>query len=143
MNGSGEHLQRFSYADCQKLLVKPADTIISVIKSIDQGKEKIALVEDSQKRIIGLVTDGDIRRALLAGKALTDSIDFCIHKEFVYLSEYSTSYEINSIMNGKKISHLPLLGPDMSLSCLFIRSSGSDDSTQDAAVVIMAGGKGR
>ncbi len=50
--------------------VKPDSPIREAIKRIDQGAQGIALVTDDEMRLIGTVTDGDIRRAILAGKDL-------------------------------------------------------------------------
>ncbi len=42
---------------------------------IDRGGAQIALVVDEQNRLLGTLTDGDIRRALLHGKSLQSSVE--------------------------------------------------------------------
>ena len=53
-----------------RLLVSPNNSIREVIACIDRNAKGIALVVDDEHRLIGTVTDGDIRRAILAGTDL-------------------------------------------------------------------------
>ena len=43
------------------------------------------LVVDNAKRLVGILTDGDIRRALISGVLLTDTIVAAMNKEFIYV----------------------------------------------------------
>ena len=56
--------------DLSKYLISPNLSIREVIKVIDQGAAQIALVVDTKQRLLGTVTDGDIRRGLLKGETL-------------------------------------------------------------------------
>ena len=60
--------------DSKKLEVSPETTILSVIEVISAGGLQIALVVDSSRRLLGTVTDGDIRRAILRGQALSEPV---------------------------------------------------------------------
>jgi len=53
--------------DIDSLLVKPDTSIREVMNCIDQNANGIALVADDERRLVATVTDGDIRRAILAG----------------------------------------------------------------------------
>src|SRR5207249_12122835 len=52
------------------LFVGPDTAIRDVIRHIDQNAKGIALVVDDTRRLLGTVTDGDIRRAILRGADL-------------------------------------------------------------------------
>ena len=56
----------------QKLLLKPNDSAIKALKIINEGDAQIALIVDSEDRLLGTLTDGDIRRGLLNGKSLEE-----------------------------------------------------------------------
>ena len=45
---------------------------------IDAEATKVALVVDSERHLLGTVTDGDIRRGLLSGMQLTDRVERCM-----------------------------------------------------------------
>jgi dTDP-glucose pyrophosphorylase len=57
------------------IVVSPDASIKEVLKIIDQGALRIALVTDVSNKLLGTLTDGDIRRALLKGKTINDPID--------------------------------------------------------------------
>lgn len=62
------------------LLVNQNNTIKEALKIIDTGAIRIALVVDEEHRLLGTLSDGDIRRGLLNGKTLDDSIESLYYK---------------------------------------------------------------
>lgn len=60
-------------APWRTLLLSPGATILEALKKISDGSVQIALVVDEIERLIGTVTDGDIRRGILEGYSLTGS----------------------------------------------------------------------
>ena len=56
--------------DWKKCSVSSEKTILEVLKIIDFSGSQIALIVDENNKLIGTVTDGDIRRAILAGISL-------------------------------------------------------------------------
>ncbi|MGE4492939.1 MAG: CBS domain-containing protein, partial [Syntrophotalea sp.] len=58
----------------RKVTVSPRATIREVLETIDQAAMQIALVVE-EDRLVGTITDGDLRRAFLRGKSLDDFID--------------------------------------------------------------------
>ncbi len=55
------------YIDIEKILLSPSHKMRAAIEVIDNSGIKIAIVADEQRHLLGVVTDGDIRRALLGG----------------------------------------------------------------------------
>ena len=51
----------------ETMLLSPADNLRKVLEVINQGGRGVALVVDDDRRLLGLVTDGDVRRALIGG----------------------------------------------------------------------------
>ncbi|CEK10222.1 nucleotidyltransferase family protein [Legionella hackeliae] len=49
----------------ESLIIHPQATISETIEILDKGGQRIALVTDQNRRLLGTVTDGDIRRALI------------------------------------------------------------------------------
>ena len=56
--------------DLSELFVNINSNAIDAIKSINKGNAYIALVVDHGMKLIGTITDGDIRRGLLNGETL-------------------------------------------------------------------------
>ncbi|MFA0350404.1 CBS domain-containing protein, partial [Vibrio sp. 10N.222.55.C6] len=49
----------------EKTIVKPEATIVDALRVIDSEALRIALVVDDEQHLLGVVTDGDIRRGIL------------------------------------------------------------------------------
>ena len=117
-------------------------------KKMDNNGAKFILVADNQKKIIGIVTDGDLRRAIWSSTSLEDPVEAIANRNFMS-SEYGTSaQELTKLF--KKNGHfrvIPIL-KDGYLRDLAFRESfqvggnGSHTEFLDLPVVIMAGGKG-
>jgi len=58
----------------REFLVRPEATIRAAIRCIECNAKGIALVVDENRRLLGTVTDGDIRGAVLAGRDLDSPI---------------------------------------------------------------------
>lgn len=63
-----------------KIKLQSDSTIREALIAIDVGAMKIAVVVDAEAKLVGVLTDGDIRRGLLEGMELSDSIDAIIQK---------------------------------------------------------------
>jgi CBS domain-containing protein len=64
----------------QKTLVGPEHTLHYALQAIDSAGCQIALVVDAERRLLGTLSDGDARRALLKGLTLADSVTSAMHR---------------------------------------------------------------
>jgi NDP-sugar pyrophosphorylase family protein len=89
-----------------------------------------------------VLTDGDIRRALLAGYQLNSPLMPHVHTEFFSVNQEATRVEVLDLMQARKIRHIPVIGDAGELMGIHLLSSiiGANDLPNWA--VIMAGGKG-
>jgi dTDP-glucose pyrophosphorylase len=136
--------------DVQPLLVRPADSILAAIAVIDSNRKGIALVVDEDQHFLGTVTDGDIRRAILAGLDLKSQVADLLQRRPVHLYPAPISAPVDTppanrlaLMREARIRHLPLLDPrgcvvDLAMldDWLTVRDSG-------LTAVVMAGGFGK
>lgn len=60
--------------DYKKIILEPTSSLKRALEIIDTGAMRIALVVDENQRLLGTLSDGDIRRALLTGLNLDSSI---------------------------------------------------------------------
>ena len=68
----------------QSIYIQDNGSIEDALMAINsQPKLKIAIVLDANKKLLGTVTDGDIRRKLLSGSELDDGLDGIYNKNFV------------------------------------------------------------
>ena len=61
--------------DWKDILLKPIDTLEKAIKVLHAGGMRITLVIDNSGKLMGTVTDGDIRKGLLNNISLSDPVD--------------------------------------------------------------------
>ena len=84
-------------------------TIEEALRIIDSGAMQIALVVDTENKLIGTVTDGDIRRGLLSNLTLSESIESIICRTPTVCSVNASKEEILKIAVEKKIYQIPIV----------------------------------
>jgi len=90
------------------LCIKQSENIYSCLALIDKNALGIAFVVDDNGILLGLMSDGDIRRAIIAGANQNDSIEMHYNKSTVTLSIDASETEIQKTLSDK-IKIIPLL----------------------------------
>lgn len=124
-------------------------TIREAMEKLDKTAEKILLVVDSSKKLIGALTDGDIRRHILKHQDLSGTIEDAYNREpfFVYQDDCDLE-RVKKILVRYKLTLIPVLDENKTVldyvtSEKAFGSPGLFKKTPvDAPVIIMAGGKG-
>lgn len=119
----------------QAPLVEALDRI-----NILSGSPLTLFVADSSGRIIGSVTDGDIRRALLRERSLEIPVTEAMHRAFRFLREDDDRYSRLNELKSSGIDLIPVLDPHGRLRQLI--DLRTRDSFLPLDAVLMAGGKG-
>ena len=70
--------------EIKRLTCNYKSTIKDVMTCIDKNAKGTAFVTDDSEKIVGVVTDGDIRRLLLEGYGMNDLIETHINKNFIF-----------------------------------------------------------
>ncbi|QOX63398.1 CBS domain-containing protein [Anoxybacterium hadale] len=127
----------------KKILI-PADTEIQkTIEMIDKNGMQIAFVVDREQKLLGTVTDGDIRRGLLKGIGLNRSVIEIMNQRPVTIPAMKNKKSVLQILKINKLRHLPVVDD----SGIVIGIERLDDLIQpekfDHWVLIMAGGLGK
>src|SRR6056297_2160187 len=98
--------------DIKNILVTPKTSIKQTLDVIDKGVKQIALVVDEDNELLGTVTDGDIRRAILNGIELDNPVEKVMNKDYISLSYQSTIKEKKKVFKSEKINQIPLVDKD-------------------------------
>ncbi len=126
----------------KNILISPDHTIREAIKRIDAYAMQCVLIISEQNRLLGMITDGDIRRGILKGISLDERVRKIMNTTPITASDKKDEKEIISIMKNKKIRHLPIIDKDG----LIIDFKKLDDlmerKTKKNWAIIMAGGLG-
>lgn len=126
----------------RQVIIRPQATVLDAMQVIDRGALQVALVVDADSRLMGVVTDGDIRRGLLGGVSLKEPVEniMCHHPTIAKTTD--SNEQILSIMANKVIGHIPILDEQGHLVGLKTLQELSQSEQRDNWVVLMAGGLG-
>ncbi len=129
--------------DLSKFFVKLDVTIAEAINIIDKGAAQIALVVDAEYRLLGTLTDGDIRRGLIHGKTLESRVEEVMHREFLSIPESHTENRAMRLMREESLQQIPVLDLEGRVVRLFLLEKFIKQKKLSNWVVLMAGGFGK
>lgn len=118
-------------------------TIQEAFEIINNGTVQIAIVVDKDDKLIGTVTDGDLRRAILSNKRLSDKIHDVYSAEPVVASTKNTKEEIVNICTSKKVHQIPIIDSFGRVISIDILDNLIKPESYDNKVVLMVGGLGK
>ena len=126
----------------EDITVKESISILEVMKIIDESSKQIAIVIDENNKLLGTISDGDIRRALLKNIPLTESVKEIYFKTPTVASINDSREEIINICKVKKIHQIPIVDSKGNLVGLEILDELISKEKKLNKVVLMVGGLG-
>ena len=129
--------------DHLKEILLPGDTpALEAMRIIDHGAAQIALVVDEQQRLLGTLTDGDIRRGLLHGASLESPVEQLMNRQFRFVRNSDDQTMALDMMRREVVGQIPVLDEQGRVIRLLLLQELLSPPQLSNAVVIMAGGKG-
>ena len=98
-----------------KLKCAPTDSIQDVLIQLERDQRKFVVCVDSFNRAIGVVTNGDIRKAFLENVNITDTIDKIYNTDFEYLNLDSSFDQVCDLFRLTDRSFLPVISKNKEL----------------------------
>ncbi len=126
----------------EKALVKPKTPIRDLIKIIDTHSLQIGVVVDAEKKLLGTVTDGDVRRGILRGIGLDEPVERIMRKRCVSAPLGEDRETILTLMKKKQIHQVPLVDKKNRVAGLEYLDELLSAGSRENWVVLMAGGLG-
>ena len=123
-------------------LLSPAASLLEAMRKIERNSSGMVLVTDEDEHLLGTLSDGDIRRALLKGATVQDAVEGFIERHFLAVSEGADRSEVLELMQARKINQVPVLDRDGRVAGLHLLRQFLNRSVRENAVIIMAGGMG-
>jgi dTDP-glucose pyrophosphorylase len=131
------------------ITVQPNITIRQAMKKLSQSGEKCLVIVDEESILLGTLSDGDLRKAILNGFELNDSIQQIYQSNPTVLidGEYDKK-DIRKIFTQKRFDLIPIVNNRGELIDIFlwdeilINGKKGQKANINVPVVIMAGGKG-
>lgn len=133
------------YLDCsiEKFCVTSDQTLAQVASVMEQGGKQIALVVDQEYKLQGVLTDGDLRRAIIAGVSMETPAHRVMQASFISGTPYMGMKRIFSIMQKKSVRHVPIIDRNGTVVDLAWISDLIKQDAGELSAVVMAGGFGK
>jgi len=124
------------------LLTETAPSIRAALEVIDGFALNAALIVDAHRNLIGIVTDGDLRRALLGGASLDGSVVPFMTRNPEVVGEWESRASVLDLMLSRGIDQLPVVDANGKLAGLHTLRELLGRGVKETPTLILAGGRG-
>tara|TARA_B100000886_G_scaffold334084_1_gene289092 strand:- start:11202 stop:12245 length:1044 start_codon:yes stop_codon:yes gene_type:complete len=125
------------------ICIQSNKTLFDALKNLENGACQIVLVIDSDLKLLGTISDGDIRRHLITGKTLTTKVNVVMNTKFISVKKGEKKQKILQIMKEKSINQIPVIDESGKiLEIVLLKELIEVKDYLDNPVLIMAGGLG-
>jgi dTDP-glucose pyrophosphorylase len=130
------------FPDLEKICVSPYVTIRQALHVLNAGHRRIVLIVDPDNRLLGVIADSDIRRALLQGVSFDLPVSDIMVIHPIVAESGMSDRAMLALMQREKCYEIPVLDENGEVIDLKTIDSlvAEDQSTE---VIIMAGGLGK
>lgn len=128
--------------DFQRYILTNTATIKDALIALDKNSDDILtlIIVDENNRMIGTLTDGDVRRGLIQGRQLSDSVKDIVHTSFRHITDDKRDVLLIKKYKERGIKLLPYLNKEGKIEKVYSLNKIASILPIDA--VVMAGGKG-
>ena len=126
----------------KEILVLPGTSIREAIQVLDKSAKQIVLVVDGSNRLVGTITDGDVRRGILKGVSLDEPAQRIMNSDPTVAMADESRESILSVMQLKGLHHIPLVDENRRVTGLETLDELIQPPARKNRVVLMAGGLG-
>ena len=127
------------FRDC---LVPETGTIRDAMTALDRGAGRISLAIDGEGRLVGVVTDGDVRRALLRGASLDDPLTVALTRTPASVGPKEGRSEALELMRARRLAAVPVVDDGGRPIGLHLLHEFLERLERPNWAVVMAGGQG-
>lgn len=126
----------------KKSVIMSKVSIRDTLQAMDMSALQIAFVVDESNHLLGVVTDGDVRRSLLRGEELSTPVERIMNNHPITAQQRADRAELLRLMKAKTVRQIPLVDEEKHLVGLVQMEELLYRPQRENAVVLMAGGLG-
>jgi dTDP-glucose pyrophosphorylase len=123
-------------------VVSESASLRTAMEVLDRGSLEIVLVVGPDGALLGTLTDGDIRRAILSGASLKDAVSGFMHRRFTAVDPSASRTEVLDLMRARTFQQIPIVDAAGRLVGLHLLREILGASIRPNWAVVMAGGRG-
>ena len=128
--------------DWKRALISTDATMRAAIGHIDESSLQIAMVVDVNGRLLGTVTDGDVRRGILRGLAIDAPVTEVMNRKPTTAQRNDSREHIVALMRQRSVHQVPVLDSDGRVTGLEVFDEVLASLTRPNTAILMAGGLG-
>lgn len=99
----------------ERLQINESVNILDTLRFMDENQTKYLIAVNETGVVIGTLSDGDIRRAIIRGCSLEEPISLAVNHSFMYVLKTDSIDKILSIFHERKIEFIPILDENKKL----------------------------
>ncbi len=128
----------------EKFVVQPGQSVKDAMKLINENKSGTVFVTDTQGKLLGSVTDGDIRRGFLRGESIDSPVSQVMFTGTTFVKKNFALDDVRQLLLEKQIKAIPVTDDRHQLvSVLTNPYAGKETGTIENYAVLMVGGEGK
>lgn len=127
----------------RQTLIQGCSTIQDAIRNLDLTGLQIVLVVNEVGALLGTVTDGDVRRALLKGLSLQNCVSEIMYTAPLVVTQEMGREFVLHLMRANKVHQLPVIDEQRRVVGLHLWENVISPASRSNLMVIMAGGFGK
>jgi dTDP-glucose pyrophosphorylase len=124
------------------ICLRPDQPLSAAVACIETSGGEIALVTDDRGRLVGTITDGDIRRGILRGATLETLANTIMNSNPRSVRQGTPMAEVMSRLRREKLRQMPILDAEGVVVHIIYADDATGPDLSEHPVVIMAGGLG-
>lgn len=126
----------------RKALLTAKATLLQAICCLDESSLQIVIIVADDGRLLGTLTDGDIRRGLLRGLEMSSTVESIIHSDPLVVPLHLGRDTVLQLMHVNKVHQLPVVDENRLVVGLHLLDDLLVPRKRSNIMVIMAGGRG-
>ena len=125
--------------DWQKAVIYENATFQSAFQNLNDVAIKLCICVGSDGRLIGLLTDGDLRRGLLRGLTMDDSVSEVINRSPLVVPCGTDQATVRSLMRANKVAQVPSVDEEGQITGLYLWDELGPNNSHDHTMILMVG----
>lgn len=126
----------------ESVCIRETATLFQALEVLQKGGAGIALVQDDAGKLLGILTDGDVRRALLEHASLQEPVAPYVSHNMTTISPEASRAEVLDLMQALGINQVPVVDEKGFIKGLHLLHEVLGGVERPHWAVIMAGGRG-